>query len=51
MPHISLTPCELDEQYPSMRAPADDRMEDVLKDEDDTVFKHGMQIAEGFVQP
>jgi hypothetical protein len=45
MPHLSLTPLELDEQYPSMRAPADDRMEDVLKDEDDTVFKHGMQIA------
>ena len=47
MLHISLTPFELDEQYPSMRAPADDRMEDVLKDEGDTLSKHGMQIAEG----
>ena len=47
MPHISLVPRELDEQYPSMRAPAADRKEDVPKDEGDTVFKHGMQIAEG----
>ena len=46
MPHLSLTPHELEERYPSMRAPADDRMEDFLKDEDDTVFKHGMKIAE-----
>jgi len=29
-----------------MRAPADDRMEDYLKDENDVVFKHGMEIAE-----
>ena len=46
MPHLSLVPRELDEQYPSMRAPADDRMEDYLKDENDVVFKHGMEIAE-----
>ncbi len=46
MLHVSLTSSELDEQYPSMRAPAGDRMEDVLKDEDDMVFKHGMDIAE-----
>ncbi len=45
MHHLSLTPRELHKRHPSMRAPADDRMEDVLKDEDDTVFKHGMQIA------
>jgi len=29
-----------------MRAPADDRMEDYLKDDNDMVFKHGMEIAE-----
>jgi hypothetical protein len=29
-----------------MRAPDDDRMEDILKDEDDMVFKHGMEIAD-----
>ena len=46
MPHVSLTPRELNERYPSMRAPDDDHMEDILKDEDDMVFKHGMGIAD-----
>ena len=46
MPHLSLTPRELEEQHPSMRAPVDDQMEDFLTDEDDMVFKHGMEIAE-----
>lgn len=44
---ISLASSELDEQYPSMRAPADDRMEDLIKDQDDAVFQHGMLIADG----
>ncbi len=46
MPHVSLTPREFEERNPSMRAPDDDRMEDILKDEDDMVFKHGMEIAD-----
>ena len=45
MLHLSLLPRELDEQYPSMRAPADDRMEDYLKDYNDMVSKHGMEVC------
>ena len=46
MPHLSLEPSELDAQYPSMRAPADDRTEDFIKDHDDLIFQNGMQIAD-----
>ncbi len=46
MPHLDFTGRDLDEAYPSIVAPADDRLDDVAADEYDAVFQHGLQIAE-----
>ena len=45
MPHLEMDPTDLDAQFPSMKAPEDDGLEDINKDEDDEMLKEGMQIA------
>ena len=45
MPHTVLSPEELDEQYPSLRAPEELSLHDYLRDEDDYVYMHGLDIA------
>ena len=45
MPHLSLSTVDLDRPYPSMRAPADDQLEDLEDDGRDTILQSGMWIA------
>ena len=46
MPHLDFTGRDLDEAYPSIKAPADEQLDDLAADERDKVFQHGLQIAE-----
>jgi hypothetical protein len=46
MPHLDLSAENLDILYPPLEAPADDRLEDLVDDKDDSVFQAGLKIAE-----
>ena len=46
MPHLDFTGHYLDEAYPSIKAPLDERLDDLADDARDKVFQHGLQIAE-----
>jgi hypothetical protein len=46
MPHLDFTGHDLDEAYPSIKAPVDEQLDDLADDARDTVFQHGLQIAE-----
>ena len=46
MPHLDFTGHCLDEAYPSIKAPLDEQMDDLVSDARDKVFQHGLQIAE-----
>ena len=46
MPRLDFTGRYLDDAYPSIVAPADDRLDGMAADEYDAVFQHGLRIAE-----
>ena len=45
MPHLRYDATELDREFPALEAPPDDGLEDLAKDERDSVFQHGLGIA------
>ncbi len=45
MPHNELGREQLDLLFPSIIAPSDEGLEDIVRDEDDEMLKHGMRIA------
>ena len=45
MPHLELTPTQLDEQYPTIEAPEEDILVDFAEERGDVVYQHGMRIA------
>ena len=47
MPHLSLSAVDLDRLYPPIRAPADDKLEDLEDDRRDAILQSGMRIASG----
>jgi hypothetical protein len=47
MPHLSLSAVDLDRLYPRIRAPADDKLEDLEDDRRDAILQSGMRIASG----
>ena len=46
MLHIQISKEDLDRLYPSMKAPSDEQLEDLVQDTVDPVPQHGMKIAE-----
>jgi hypothetical protein len=47
MPHLVLSGPRLDDAYPPLAVPEDDRLDDVDQDKDDSTFQAGLKIAEG----
>ncbi len=47
MPHHELDAAALDREYPSLVAPPDDGLQDIVDDAEDSVYQHGMEIAQG----
>ena len=45
LPHLEFSEEELEIRHPSLKAPAEERLEDVLRDCDDVVYNHGLAIA------
>ena len=45
MPHTVLSQEELDKLYPSLSAPDELALHDYIRDEDDPVYMHGLDIA------
>ena len=45
MPHLVHSAMELDELHPAILAPADEPLEDLVKDDTDGVFQHGLRLA------
>ena len=45
MPHLALTEEELDRRFPGIQAPEDEHLDDIAKDDDDMMLKHGTKIA------
>ena len=50
MPHYQMTTEQLDLEYPSLVAPPDDDLQDAHDDTADTVYQHGLKIAEGVAE-
>ena len=46
LPHLEFSEEELEIRHPSLKAPAEERLEDVLRDGDDVVYNHGLAIAQ-----
>ena len=46
LPHLEFSEEELEIRQPSLKAPAEERLEDVLRDGDDVVYNHGLAIAQ-----
>ncbi len=46
MPHTSLNRQELDDRFPSLQAPDDESLEDVVRDGDDPLLQYGHKIAQ-----
>ena len=46
MPHLEFSEEELEIRHPSLKAPAEEKLEDHLKDGDDGVYNQGLAIAE-----
>ena len=45
MPHLDLSEEELAGHHPSILAPPEEPLQDILRDEDDAVYAHGCRIA------
>ena len=45
MPHLDLSPSELDRLYPPIPAPVDEQLDDMVDDADDSTLQRGMAIA------
>jgi len=45
MPHLDLSPTELDRLYPPILAPVDEQLDDMVDDADDSTLQRGMAIA------
>ena len=46
MPHLDLSPSELDRLYPPIAAPVDERLDDMADDTKDATLQNGMRIAD-----
>ena len=47
MPHLDLSPTELDRLYPRIPAPVDERLDDMVDDISDSTLQSGIRIANG----
>ena len=45
MPHLALSQEELDELHPSLVPPEDERLDDLVVDDEDPVYQKGMRLA------
>ena len=46
MPHLTCSATTLNQLYPSVEAPSDEQLEDMLDDRADGVFQHGLKVAQ-----
>ena len=46
MPHHELDAAALDREYPSLVAPPDDGLQDIVDDAADSVYQHGLEVAQ-----
>jgi hypothetical protein len=45
MPHNEMTAEDLDNFYPTIIAPPDEGLDDPINDDNDDIYKHGLEIA------